>query len=171
MIARYLRGRHLSFVKGDHRRAQPGGRAAQLIDVLGVVDRSPQRERRSGLGHQQVPVAEHPENLAVGPDHRHMVDVAVEHLEHDLVAKALGADGERRRAHDLGHRASASTLPATTRSRRSLSVTIPSPPSGSRTRAALAPASAMRPAASRTVSRGSHTIGRSWTSRATGSRG
>ena len=90
----------------------------------------------------------------MGPDHGHVPDVSVEHLQHHLVAKRSGADGERGKlitsvtgridAHASGHHPIAQ-------------VTVghdPQLPSGRRTRAALAPASAMRRAASRTVSLG-----------------
>ena len=53
---------------------------------------------------------------------------------------------------------------ATTRERRSRSVTIPSSPSPRSTRIALTPRSSIRAAASRSDTSGSHTTGRFWTS-------
>ena len=158
----------LGIVKGDHRRTQLGRTRGAAVEVVGVVDRAPQRERRSGFGRQQVSVAEDPEDLAVGPDHRHVPDVAVEHLEHDLVAKRSGVTVNAGALITSVTGASASTPPATTRSRRSMSVTIPRLPSGRRTRAALASPRPCGAAASRTASLGSQMIGRLCTSRATG---
>ena len=91
-------------MKGDHRRTQLAGRSPQTVEVGGMIDPASQRERRSSFGRQQVPVAENPEDLAMGPDHGYVPDVPVEHLQHHLAAKPLGGHGEGREAHHLGHR-------------------------------------------------------------------
>ena len=88
--------------------------AARRWNELRVADR------------HEVAVLDHADHLAGGGQHREVADAAVEHVEQDLAAAAVGGDGVGGRAHHLATPGALGSTPsATTRERRSRSVTIP----------------------------------------------
>ena len=78
-----------------------GGSPAKGVRVDRVGDRAPQHERRPRLGGEQIDVVDDAEQLPPRREHRNVADPPVEHGQHQLGARLLGAGGERRRAHHL----------------------------------------------------------------------
>ena len=127
---------------------------AATATSAGVVARGDPRAQTNGARRSdgdQVDVVDDAEQAAVGVEHRQVADAAVEHLHHRLGARAVGGHGPRRGGHDLALSGVGPSAPAaTTRVRRSRSVTIPSAAVRVARGRTTARASAIRRAASRT---------------------
>ena len=98
-----LPGAQAAVMQRDHGGIEAGCRVAQLLGVLRVGDRPSHHEWRPRLGGQQVQVGDHAEHLVGRRENRKVADAVIEHREHQLVRRLVGARGEDRGAQHVTH--------------------------------------------------------------------
>lgn len=102
-----------------------------VASVASAIERR-SREALARRRGEQVGVLEHTHHLAAHGEHRHVPQPALQHLHQHAVGGQVCGHGARRCAHHRGDGDVDGAPAATTRVRRSRSVKMPRPPSGSR---------------------------------------